>query len=387
MQRTRGGSPRPGKSTGERLLSWYKRHGRDLPWRTKSNPYHVWVSEIMLQQTTVPVVVPYFVRFVERFPDVESLAHATEEEVLSLWSGLGYYRRARHLLSAARVIAERYGGQVPDDQAALRRLPGVGAYTAGAIMSIGHNRACAALDGNIMRVMARVGGIEGTPSRAATRKAVEALVLELMPQERASAFNQALMDLGSMICTPRVPLCESCPIHVDCDARRRGIVDRIPPVAKPDGPVVVDMAAVAVLRTRRARDGVTRCLLVQRDGGLMNGLWEFPLTPLTSGTVGPEVMARHLGARLAGSVGRFRHTITRHRMSVTVFQAAPGHRARRDAAPSWDLSEPSTRLATVSGGKVTTMWADLGEVASGSSSVPLTAIGRKVAMLLKKEMT
>ncbi len=371
---------------GRRLVRWYGRRRRDLPWRRDVDPYRVWVSEVMLQQTTVSVAGPYFVRFVRRWPTLESLAGASEPEVLAAWSGLGYYHRARNLLRAARQIRERHGGRVPADAAALRDLPGVGAYTAGAILSIGHNLPYPAVDGNVSRVVARLAALRGDPARPAGRRAVERVVRAMMPPGRAGAFNQALMDLGATVCTPRQPRCGACPVSAGCEALRLGKVDRIPP-AKPSLPArQVDLAAVVV----RRQDS---CLLVRREAaGLMRGLWEFPTTPARGPKRASEV-ARRLGARLLSRTGEVRHTITRHRMRVAVYEAAPAARRRGTPARGGRVlvaagepagirpPEPSRRLAT-SEGPAAARWVSLERLAAGEGPA-LTGAARKIARMLR----
>ncbi len=373
---------------GGRLVAWYRAHGRDLPWRRRPDPYRVWISEVMLQQTTVAVAGAYFTRFVRRYPNVRSLARAREDDLLALWSGLGYYHRARNLLKAARAIRDNHGGKIPRDPEALRALPGVGPYTAGAILSIAYNLPHAALDGNIMRVISRLGAIEADPGKAGTRRAVEALVLKLMPENDASAFNQALMDLGAMICSPRHPACGECPVAPGCLARMRGIVDRIPPARAALQPVGVEMTAMVVRRAGA-------CLLVRRgDGRLMRGLWEFPLAHTTAGST-VEDLARSLGAKVAGRMGRVRHSITRYVINITVYEGRPlgGRRAVGGGArPVAQVSEPGARLATPLGdmggmgdrGELKTRWVPLRQLSGGGDGLALAGAARKIARLMSE---
>jgi len=376
----------PGMSATAALLDWYAREARDLPWRRRPTPYRVWISEVMLQQTTVATAGPYFLRFVAKYPTVRSLAAAREADVLALWSGLGYYHRARNLLAAARLMVRRHHGRVPADLAALRALPGVGSYTAGAILSIGHGIPAAALDGNVMRVAARLAGIDGDPGRAATRRAVEGHVMDLMPPADASRFNQALMDLGATICSPREPECLCCPVSAWCAARRDGSVARIPPPAARSSTVPVELAALVVKRGARV------LLMTRGKGPLMKGLWEFPLVP---GASLPEVRkeAGRLGARVTGRAGLVRHVITRHRLSVTVYEARPSGPGGAPAKPHGTsargtrLSEASAaalRLATPEAGRAgARRWACLADLtAGGARGVPLTGTARKITRLL-----
>src|ERR1051326_9046518 len=223
------GIPPPRPDPG-RLLVWYARHRRALPWRSApgevADPYHVWLSEIMLQQTTVATVAPYFGRFVARWPSIFALAAASLDEVLHLWQGLGYYARARNLHACARVVVERHGGRFPSDPAELRRLPGIGAYTAAAIAAISFDRRTAAVDGNVERVVARLFSVAAPLPDAKPR--LRALAESLVPHRRAGDFAQALMDLGAVLCTPRRPRCVLCPWREDCTAVAAGIADRLP---------------------------------------------------------------------------------------------------------------------------------------------------------------
>jgi A/G-specific adenine glycosylase len=257
------------------LLAWYDRHRRTLPWRAptgeRPDPYRVWLSEIMLQQTTVTTVAPYFDRFVARFPDIRALAAAPLDDILHLWQGLGYYARARNLHACARAVVARHSGRFPDDPKALRALPGIGDYTAAAILAIAFGRPLAAVDGNVERVVARIYA-ERTPLPAAKPQLRE-LTQALVPAERAGDFAQALMDLGAVICTPRRPRCVLCPWREDCAAARQGIADELPVQAeKPERPLRYGVA----FWLARA-DGAV--LLRRRpERGLLGGMIELPST-------------------------------------------------------------------------------------------------------------
>ena len=196
-----------------RLLAWYRRHQRDLPWRRTRDPYAIWVSEIMLQQTQVATAIPYYERFLRRFPHVRALARAPMERVLKSWEGLGYYSRARNLRRAAQIVLAEHGGRLPEEPEALRKLPGIGRYTAGAISSIAFDRDEPVLDGNVIRVLCRVFLIRANPKSARTQKRLWKLAEELLPAGHASFFNQALMDLGATICMPSHPHCDRCPLR------------------------------------------------------------------------------------------------------------------------------------------------------------------------------
>jgi A/G-specific adenine glycosylase len=276
-RRTRADPPprEPTAALGRRLLAWYDRNRRDLPWRAKpgerSDPYRVWVSEIMLQQTTVAAVIPYFHRFIARFPTVARLAAADLDDVLKQWAGLGYYARARNLHACARMVVERHGGVIPRDLAELRALPGVGDYTAAAIAAIAFDQRVAAVDGNVERVAARLFAV-GEPmprAKAVIRRAAE----RLTPARRAGDFAQALMDLGSTVCTPRNPDCRRCPWRTDCAARRRGDPHAFPArTAKRQGRLRRGAAFVAL----RADGAVL--LRTRPADGLLGGMTEVPTT-------------------------------------------------------------------------------------------------------------
>ena len=258
------------------LLAWYDRHRRDLPWRApvgvQPDPYRVWLSEIMLQQTTVATVGPYFDRFVARWPDIRALAAASLDEVLQLWQGLGYYARARNLHACARVVVERHGGKFPGDVPGLRALPGIGAYTSAAVAAIGFDRRTAAVDGNVERVMARLYAAPEPLDRA--KLGLKALAASLVPEQRAGDFAQALMDLGATICTPRKPRCVLCPWRGGCAAAAAGLAEAIPVRSeRPDRPM---RYGAAFWLTRP--DGAV--LLRRRpEKGLLGGMTEIPSTP------------------------------------------------------------------------------------------------------------
>lgn len=258
-----------------RLLAWYEANGRTLPWRGHPDAYAVWVSEIMCQQTRVETVIPYFERWMDRFPTVRHLAQASEQEVLSLWEGLGYYSRARNLHKAAGVVMEQHGGKIPPDLAALRKLPGIGRYTAGAIASLAFGMDEPSLDGNLRRVFARLFDVAEAVDSPAGENLLWRLAGEHLPRGRAGDYNQALMDLGAAICLPRNPRCLICPLNELCAARQNG-TQHLRPVRKPkkETPHVVHAAAVVVRRGR--------ALLAKRPlKGLLGGLWEFPNAPVT----------------------------------------------------------------------------------------------------------
>jgi A/G-specific adenine glycosylase len=256
------------------LVRWYLRECRDLPWRRSRDPYHIWVSEIMLQQTRVETVIPYFQRFLSRFPTVGALAAAPEADVLKAWEGLGYYSRARNLQAAACQVTERHAGQVPHDKAAVSALKGVGPYTAGAILSIAFNEPEPAVDGNVMRVLSRFFNLDDDVARPAVRVSMEKLAAELIPAGEAGSFNQALMELGALVCTPRSPDCVSCPVMRECAGRLAGRERELPVKTKAKPPKPVHRLAVLVEGTG---EQAGRVLVRQRPAeGLLARLWELP---------------------------------------------------------------------------------------------------------------
>ena len=264
-------SRNPAKDIPRLLLDWYRIHKRALPWRKTKDPYRIWVAEIMLQQTRVDTVIPYYERFLNQFPTVGALARARLDAVLKAWEGLGYYTRARHLLEAARIVAGQLGGRIPSDPDGLRKLPGVGGYTAGAILSIAFGKRTAAVDGNVIRVIARLFAIEDPVEGNRTKKRIGGIAARLVPASEPGHYNQALMDLGSGICTPRNPECPSCPLAAACRTWEMGLQDSIP--AKKAQAAVPHREAVAAL----IRNDREETLLIKRpDRGLLGGLWRFP---------------------------------------------------------------------------------------------------------------
>lgn len=256
----------------EILLDWYAREGRDLPWRRTRDPYRIWLSEVILQQTRVVQGMEYYLRFTERFPDVASLAAAPEDEMLKLWQGLGYYSRARNLKRAAQTVVQDFGGEFPDSYDDLRRLAGIGDYTAGAILSIAFGQAVPAVDGNVLRVAARLTGDSRNVLDSKVRAAFRQAMADTMPQDRPGDFNQALMDLGAAVCLPNgKPLCDRCPAAGFCTAKRDGKQALLPVREKKKEKREVRLT----LFIMKKEDG-TAALRQRPDTGLLAGLWEFP---------------------------------------------------------------------------------------------------------------
>jgi A/G-specific adenine glycosylase len=253
------------------LINWFNEEQRDLPWRKDRNAYKVWVSEIMLQQTRVDTVIPYFERFIEKFPTIEDLALADEESVLKAWEGLGYYSRVRNLHAAVKEVRENYGGMVPDSPTEISRLKGVGPYTAGAILSIAYSLPEPAVDGNVMRVLSRILSIWEDIAKPSTRKVFEEAVRSLISHENPSYFNQALMELGALICTPTSPSCLLCPVREHCHAFYEGTTGELPVKTRKKSTRHVDLIA-GVLKNAEGKYLIHK----RPQKGLLANLWEFP---------------------------------------------------------------------------------------------------------------
>lgn len=259
----------------EPLIQWYRKNKRELPWRKTRNPYYIWVSEVMLQQTQVDTVIPYYERFIAQFPTMHELARAPEETVLKAWEGLGYYSRARNLQSGVQEVVEQYKARIPSQKKDLLSVKGIGPYTAGAILSIAFNKEEPAVDGNVMRVMARIFLIGDDIAKQKTRRFFENLLSELIPVGHASDFNQALMELGALICKPRQPLCHACPVAAFCEAKQKNVVQEYPVKTKKINQKTVRYAAVVLY------DHDSHYFIQKRPAdGLLANLWEFPLVAI-----------------------------------------------------------------------------------------------------------
>lgn len=251
------------------LLKWYYKEKRELPWRLQKDAYRIWVSEIMLQQTRVDTVIPYYERFMDRFPTLTSLSQASEEEVLKHWEGLGYYSRARNLHAAVKEVVATYGGVVPDNEEEISTLKGIGPYTKGAILSIAYDQPVPAVDGNVLRVISRIVGVEKDISQQRTKTEIEAIVREMIPVNDPSGFNQSLMELGALICIPRNPKCSICPVQQKCVAKAEG-KEKILPI-KINKEKKRDVHLVTLVYHHR-----DQVLIHQRQVELLKNLWEFP---------------------------------------------------------------------------------------------------------------
>jgi len=303
------------RSIQKRLLAWFEQDRRDLPWRQSKDPYRVWVSEIMLQQTQVKTVIPYFEAFVRRFPGVRALAKARLEDVLQLWSGLGYYRRAKHLHEAARLIVERHRGRFPRSLEEAVALPGLGRYSAGAVLSIAYGLDLPVVDGNVMRVFSRLVASERDPRSTEGQKVLWKLAEWLLPQGRAGDFNQALMELGARICTPKAPDCPRCPLAAECRAQKTGKPERYP-VRSARKPTRICYQACAVI----ARNGK---VLLEYDtrGRWYRDLWHLPFFELRSERLAEKSLREQVRQRfgleveLAGRILKNQFTVTVHRVT------------------------------------------------------------------------
>jgi A/G-specific adenine glycosylase len=300
-----------------RLLDWYRRHRRDLPWRRTRDAYRVWVSEVMLQQTTVKTVQPYYERFLERFPTLVDLGGATEHDVLAAWSGLGYYHRARNLLRGARHVLEKHAGAFPRTLEAALAVPGVGLYTASAVLSIAQDVPLPVVDGNVRRVLARLFALRGSQWRKDAAFYIRAE--ELLDRQAPGDWNQAVMELGATVCLPRKPACPACPVRTSCQAFALGVQEELPEARGRRPPVDVTVAAALV-----EKEG--RVLLVRRaEGRLMGRMWEVPQTSLESQglcDLARELKERHgLDVAPGPLVARGRHAITFRRIRLEAYRS------------------------------------------------------------------
>ncbi len=304
-----------------RLRSWFIRHQRDLPWRRDRDPYRIWVSEVMLQQTQAATVIPYFEKFLQAFPTVADLASADEQAVLRHWEGLGYYRRARDLHRAAREIMARHDGQFPKDPVVLGRLPGLGRYTCNAVLSQAFDRRLPILEANSQRVLSRLFGRADDPRQPAARRWLWQAAEEILPKQDVGTFNQAIMELGALVCTPTAPRCSQCPLAARCLARQEGQQESIP--ARTPPPETIEIRETAVVLRRGPK-----VLFVQRPpDGRWAGMWEFPHGPLLEAESHEAAAARllhqltGLHAKIGSELLTIRHTITRYRVTLTCFEA------------------------------------------------------------------
>jgi len=301
------------------LLKWFDRHQRDLPWRKSKTAYRVWISEIMLQQTQVATVIDYFNRFIQRFPDVQSLAAADIQEVLRYWEGLGYYRRARQLHQAAERIVQHHQGEFPDTFAEVLALPGIGRYTAGAILSIARDQRLPILEGNTLRLFSRLMGMNSDPRTPLGQRQLWQFAEQILPQRRVGDFNQALMELGNQVCTPTKPACSACPLQKLCPTFAFQWQDAIPLPPVKTNLQNVSEAVLLVMRSQKFL--LRKC----QPGEWWEGLWDFPRYRLESPlpTVLSEQLARDVGLEtiLQDTGWQCKHAVTRYRITLQCFRA------------------------------------------------------------------
>ncbi|MFM8704039.1 MAG: A/G-specific adenine glycosylase [Planctomycetia bacterium] len=356
------------------LLAWYARARRDLPWRRSRDPYRVWVSEIMLQQTQVERVKEFFARFLDRFPTVTALAAAAEHDVLRSWEGLGYYRRARQLHAAARVVVEEHGGKFPRTAAALRTLPGIGRYTAGAVASIAFDRREPIVEANSRRVIARLAGHAGPLDGPRGDEPIWVIAAAHVPARHPGRFNQALMDLGSLVCTPERPLCQSCPLAACCVAHASGRTAEIP--AKAARRKVEEIRETAVVVRRDGRVLVVR----RRAGEWWEGLWDFPRVDGAARAarrgIARSTLLSGLDCGATERLGTITHTVTHHKITLDVVACAASAAGRPAAGRRWVRAAALTTLAmTAPGRRIARMLAAAGPLDSGSRAVDDPRVG------------
>jgi A/G-specific adenine glycosylase len=306
----------------KRLLAWYELQARDLPWRDLEDPYPIWVSEVMLQQTRVETVIPYFDRWMVCFPSLQTLAEAAEEEVLHLWEGLGYYRRARYLHQAAQYVMEKHQGTLPRDPETLQELPGIGPYTAAAIASIAFDMDVPAIDGNVRRVFSRVFNVDTPVYSAKGKHEIQTLASEHLPPGSASKYNQALMDLGASACTPQSPNCSRCPLNDLCQAYALGNQEERPFLKKREAIPHYTVTAAVI-----QEDGAV--LLAKRPPDvLLGGLWEFPGGKQKKDESLPESLKREIEEELGipiqvnAKVGTYQHAYTHYKITLHAFHCS-----------------------------------------------------------------
>lgn len=356
-----------------RLTTWYRRHGRDLPWRRTRDPYAIWISETMLQQTQVATVIPYYERFLASYPTIARLAAADEAEVLRHWEGLGYYRRARQLHAAAQVLVAEHEGAFPQSLAEVLALPGIGRYTAGAIVSFAFDEPAPIVEANTLRVYCRLLEFAGDPRSTAGQQTLWQAAADWVPRRRPGEFNQALMELGSQVCRPRAPDCSACPVLTLCPTRAAGRQGEIPRPARPKNFESVREAALVVRRRGRV-------LLVRRGAGeRWAGLWDFPRFPVEAS--GLPQLRRELQEKLRETTGveatvgeritTFKHGVTRFRITLDCFEASP---LAARAARTGRRGDPARRREM--------RWVPL----DGLDDYALPVTGRKLAKLLARKL-
>lgn len=307
----------------EKLVSWFKKSQRDLPWRKTYDPYQVWISEIMLQQTQVATALPYFKRWLTELPTVKSVAEAKEDKVLKLWEGLGYYSRARNLQKAARAVMEEHQGSIPKSHEEILKLPGIGKYTAGAITSIAFNQEKPIVDGNVIRVLARLFNFSENTKLPNNLKKFWLRAEDLIPKGQARYFNQGMMELGALICKPQNPNCQACPLQKKCESYKKGNQNELPFKGEKQEKIPIKVS-IAVIR----KNG--KIFIQKRPSkGLMGGLWEFPGGKAEKGETAPETLKREISEELGitlknvKKIKKIKHGYTKYSVDLTCFEAEP----------------------------------------------------------------
>jgi A/G-specific adenine glycosylase len=304
-------------SIASRIIEWFEQNKRELPWRLTKDPYRIWLSEVILQQTRVAQGLPYYIRFTEAFPDVFALANASEQEVIKLWQGLGYYSRARNLHNTAKQVAEKYNGQFPDNYKELSKLKGIGDYTASAILSIAFDQPYAVLDGNVYRVLARLYNIDVPINTPEAKPVFKKLADEQLDKKQAAVYNEAIMEFGATLCTPKNPLCPDCPVQEYCDAFANGTVNELP-----------QKAAAREVKTRhfhyliiKNKDGLY--LHQRHSGDIWQGLYDFPLVENNSETVDIKTAGGALGVKLKSikPLSSIKHKLTHQTLLISFHEA------------------------------------------------------------------
>lgn len=324
----------------EALVQWYESVKRDLPWRRTSNPYYIWVSEVMLQQTRVDTVIPYYERFIKKYPTIEALAYSDEEELLKMWEGLGYYSRARNLRAGARQVLEEFNGLIPQTRKEISTIKGIGPYTAGAILSIAFGIPEHAVDGNVMRVLSRIVLIEEDIAIAKTKKIFEQVVMDVIDKKNPSAFNQGLMELGATVCTPN-PSCLLCPVQTYCSAFHEGRETTLPVKSKKKKSKEVQVASFAL------RNEKGEWLLTQRpEKGLLANLWEFPMVELTTTEGAAQLLKKQKGIEMNTplKVLDFKHIFTHITWHVSSYMGEVEQLSTLDERAAYFTDEEVERL-------------------------------------------
>src|SRR5690625_2232723 len=302
----------------ENLLKWYEQNKRDLPWRKTNNPYYIWISEIMLQQTKVDTVIPYYESFIKKFPTINEFAEANEQDVLKMWEGLGYYSRARNLHSAVKEVVSNYDSKVPNDEKQLGDLRGIGPYTKGAILSIAFNKPIPAVDGNVMRVLSRVLCIRDNVLEQKTNRLIEKIAKQLISDEKPGDFNQGLMEIGATVCTPRKPICTECPLQAQCCAFKNELTEQLPVRIKKTKQKSLQYYVLIV------KDDKGNIAIEQRPNqGLLANMWQFPMIPKEEVVINNRItMSNGVQIHLKQKLGQVKHVFSHLIWNLYIYEAS-----------------------------------------------------------------